>query len=198
MVFFWGLPSLSRINIFKPFFDVTLEIATYSCPCEKTGLGRKSPTSDNDCPWLLFIVIVKATAKGNCRLHILKGNLVSDGVIKNHRIYTISPTLSPVMILASTIKSICWVIYSLVPFINPSVGAIFLRTITWQPTLSLRLWFGNPNTLIVFRKSGPRASSPIEILSIGSILSALMYIFSSPGMTIFNQHRIPQNKKDFR
>jgi len=37
-------PSSSFIKIFKPSLEVTLDIATYNCPCEKTGEGKHTPT----------------------------------------------------------------------------------------------------------------------------------------------------------
>jgi len=60
------LLSSSVNKIFNPFLDVTLETATYSWPCEKTGWGRYIPTFCSDCPWLLFIVIANDTEIGNC------------------------------------------------------------------------------------------------------------------------------------
>jgi len=32
--------SLSWIKTLRPFFYLTLDNATYNCPCEKTGLGK--------------------------------------------------------------------------------------------------------------------------------------------------------------
>jgi hypothetical protein len=51
------LPESSSIRIKRPFCDVTLDIATYSCPCVKTGFFRYTPTFESVCPWLLLIVI---------------------------------------------------------------------------------------------------------------------------------------------
>lgn len=74
IVWRWGLPSLSTIKIFNLFLEVTSEIATYSCPCQKTGLSRNKPTSESNwSPWLLLIVIANATTIGSCLL-ISNGN----------------------------------------------------------------------------------------------------------------------------
>ena len=39
--------------------ELTLDMATYSRPCEKYGLGRKMPTSSKDCPCALMMVMAK-------------------------------------------------------------------------------------------------------------------------------------------
>ena len=51
------LPESSSTRIKIPFCDVTLDIATYNCPCVKTGFFRYTPTFESVCPWLLLIVI---------------------------------------------------------------------------------------------------------------------------------------------
>ena len=45
----------------------TLENATYSCPCVKTGSGRYIPTLSKVWPCDLLIVMAKARLRGNCR-----------------------------------------------------------------------------------------------------------------------------------
>ena len=73
-----GFPSSSKISIFNPFLVVTLDTATYNCPCVNTGWGRYNPTFDNDCSRLLFIVIAKHNDIGNCLLENLNGNSESE------------------------------------------------------------------------------------------------------------------------
>ncbi|WZZ17783.1 hypothetical protein YC2023_110872 [Brassica napus] len=76
------------------------------------------------------MVIANATEIGNCLLLILKGNFLSEGVIDSLGIITVRPTFSPVITFALTMKSCISVIWSLVPFINPCVGLMFLSNIT--------------------------------------------------------------------
>jgi len=89
----YSLPSV--IRTFSPAFDFTLDIATYNCPCEKTGFDKYMPTLANDWPWLLLIVTANVTDKGNCLRRILMGNLRSKGIRGILGIRTGLPTLVP-------------------------------------------------------------------------------------------------------
>ena len=48
--------------------SVTLNSATYNCPCIKTGICKSTPTKLKDCPYDLFTVIAKHSQIGNCLL----------------------------------------------------------------------------------------------------------------------------------
>ncbi|GKB37340.1 hypothetical protein Tco_0882282 [Tanacetum coccineum] len=52
-----------------------------------------NPTSANDCPWLLLIVIAKQTLTGNCRLLNLNGIRLSEGISCNLGPMVASPNI---------------------------------------------------------------------------------------------------------
>ena len=96
-----GFPSSSKISIFNPFLVVTLDTATYNCPCVKTGSFKYRPILNRVCPWLLFIVIAKHKVRGNCFLLNLKGIFLSDGDSLILWIKVRIPMLFPEIILTS-------------------------------------------------------------------------------------------------
>ena len=137
-------PSSLSINIFNPFLSLTLDKATYNWPWLKTGFGRYKPTFENDCPWLLFMVIAKQTITGNCLRYILNGNLVFDSVSSISGMNTLLPVCVPVMISASITWLPNCVTRSLIPLHSPNDWSIFLTRITGTSTFSLISWFGTP------------------------------------------------------
>jgi hypothetical protein len=111
-------PPSSSSKIFRPFIDVTLDIATYSWPCDKTGCGRYTVTCFRDFPWLLLMVIANHTDIENCLRWNLKGILVSEGDRDSLGIYTLSPIFVPVITFASRISS--FILTSLSSPMDPS------------------------------------------------------------------------------
>ena len=85
---------------FNPSLFLTLDNATYNWPCVKTGSLKNNPTFESDWPWLLFMVIAKHTASGNCRRWKVKGILLSEGVNDILGINVRVPILLPDMISA--------------------------------------------------------------------------------------------------
>ena len=77
------------------------EIATYNCPCVKTGRCRYKPTVDKDCLWLLFIVIAKETTIRNFLLWNLNGILLFDGISFILGMSVLYPMLLPDITYAS-------------------------------------------------------------------------------------------------
>ena len=65
-----------------PEREVTLERATYSCPCINDGCLRSTPTYINDSPCDLLMVIVKHSLTGNCFLVRTNGNSPSCVVLR--------------------------------------------------------------------------------------------------------------------
>ena len=66
--------ELSGRRTEMPEREVTLDRATYSCPCINGGCLRSTPTCFNDCPCDLLIVIAKHYITGNCFLDKVSGN----------------------------------------------------------------------------------------------------------------------------
>jgi hypothetical protein len=85
----------------KPFGEVTLENATYNCPCEKTGDGRYTPIVFSVCPWLLFIVMTYESLIENCQHRSLKGHLVCTDVVIIRGMYALIHLVFPAIISAS-------------------------------------------------------------------------------------------------
>ena len=78
---------------------LTLEQATYNCPCEKQSVCKYKAHNSKDCPCALLIVIANANRIGNCNL--LNWNDISVGIIGNRGLRTSSPLKGPVKIVAS-------------------------------------------------------------------------------------------------
>ena len=148
------LHSSSIINIFKHCLLFTLDKATYNWPWVKTGCLKNKPTFDNDCPWLLFMVMEKHTEIGNCLLWNLYGILLFVGVKDILGINVRLPILLPDMIYASITRFPKDNTRNLVPLHNPDFWSIFLNNITGTPTFSTILWFGKSDNLRPFKTSG--------------------------------------------
>jgi hypothetical protein len=123
--------------IWIPSLLLTRDSATYSWPCEKTGLGKYQPIFSRVCPRALLILIAKAGYIGYYDLCKGNGNPESDKIRGIRGIKTLSPMLVPVLISASITcwpkpRTIIWVPFTcrLDPFIcrNSIIGAPTLST----------------------------------------------------------------------
>jgi len=146
-----GFSSSSKISIFNPFLVVTLDTTTYNWPCVNTSRGRYNPTFDNDCPWLLFIVIEKHNDIGNCLLENLNGNPESEGTKSILGINTFCPIPLPVMTVAVMMFFPRWLTCSRVPLHNPLAWSMFLSNMIGTPVFRINLWFGIPEHLMSFK-----------------------------------------------
>ena len=89
-----------RVKTFIESAELTLDKATYSCPCKKTDSSKYKPTFFNVWPCDLLIVIQKANFTGNCVLLSSKGSRKSEGINEILGIRTKSPILFPFTISA--------------------------------------------------------------------------------------------------
>ena len=120
-----SLLSSSSIITSSPSLFVTLEKATYNCPCVKTCLGRYSPTLFRDCPWLLLIVIAKQTNIWYFLLFRTNGNVDLVGEMTTLAIYDFLPHVFQLLSVCFDESSAKLTIVILVPLHNPALWLIY-------------------------------------------------------------------------
>ena len=136
------------------FTDLTLEKATYNCPCVKTLFNKYKPAKSRVWPWLLFIVMAKAGFIGNWILTISIGKLLSDGIKESFESKCLSPFRFPVLI-STSIKCVPnRVIFIRVPLHKPYLGLMFLNKITGWNNFSCRRCGGTQLRFTVAKNSG--------------------------------------------
>ena len=191
-VLFVILFSLSKIKFFNPSLLLTLDNATYNWPCVKMGSIKNNPTFESDWHWLLFMVIAKHIASGNCRRWKVNDILLSEGVNDILGINVRVPILLPDMISASTTRFPNAKTNNLVPLHKPPFWSIFLSNIIGTQTFNTNLWSGKPGGLRPLRTSGEYTLSSKSLWrkSEWHNLSELNYSFLSPGNNDSNRSLI--------
>ena len=130
--------------------ELTLEQATYSCPCEKHGFSKLIPVHLIDWPCDLLIVIENANRIGNCTRLKQKG--MSVGTMGIRGIKTSSPFPFPVNNVPSITLGSNLLMHNRVPLHR--IGGFILRSrIIGDPILSRSLCGGIPGVSREFKNS---------------------------------------------
>ena len=124
--------------------------AVYSCPCEKTGRLRSTPTESSVSPWQELNVVAYAGASGNCFLsRVCPEERSAEKLILGIRM---SSEFTASLVMPATPRSRCTVM-SLFPnpttttwtfFTNPLLRDMFFISRNTAPVLMVSLWCGNP------------------------------------------------------
>ena len=144
--------SSSKINILRQFLNVTRDTTTYNWSCVKTGRGKKKPTWDTDCPWLLFMVMAKHKVVGNWLLSNLNGYPGSERIKSILIIYILSPTCVPKIAVTPIWFSTNSLMNKRVSFHRPWSWYVFRSNITGAPTFKICLWFEIPEHFYIIQE----------------------------------------------
>ena len=128
----------------------TLEVPTYSWPCEKQSSSKYRPATLSVWPYDLFIEIAKDNQIGNCKRLNLNGK--SEGVNGIRGIKTTSPFPQPEIISASIIFFINFFTISRVPLHSFGYER-FCKSTTGVPIFNRRKWGGVPGGSSEFKNS---------------------------------------------
>src|SRR5271163_4819185 len=110
------------------------------------------PTLPKDWPWLLLIVIAKHTRIGNC-LRSNSTKLLSSldlQEMRGNRTIPSAGAAGPALVRSRYVQKRTWseidFTCSLVPLHSPLRGSKFRRSMTGQPSLSVSLCGGSPDS----------------------------------------------------